>query len=128
MPSGSGIPGDYKRLSGRFTYGTPGDQMTFIWDGAAIGPDGDLVLIEEELAAPVNMHIQGHVARAGFMMAAGERIRKLVWVVTPNHFTALWGIVEPWRSALRRTLGVATPPCEYWGPNGTCLGVSQDFR
>lgn len=123
------LPPDYKRISGRFSYSTIGaHDMTFIWDGAAIGPNGDLVLIEEELTAPVHVHIQGHVARAAFMVAAGERVSKLVWVVPARHFHALWSLVEPWRTALSKRLRVVSPHCEYWEPGGNCLGVSPDFK
>lgn len=123
------LPSDYKVLSGKFSYQVPGNgTMTFVWDGAAMAPDGSLVLIEEELTAPVNMHIQGHVARAAYMVAAGVRVRKLVWVVQPRHYSALWGIVEPWRMALRTTMAALPPPCEYWDQDGNCLGVSRDYR
>lgn len=123
---GSGL----RPLSGRFWYAIVGgrEKLEFRWDGAAIGEDGSIVLVEKELTRPVVLHIQGHVARAAFMVAAGDPVRKLVWVVRKHHFRLLWFAAERWRLALRNWTSFLPPPCEYWTPEGECLAVSPDYR
>lgn len=117
---------DYYPISGTFSYTVGGvaNPLRFDWDAAAIGPNGDLILVEKELTRPVVLHIQGHVSRAAFMVARGEKVRKLVWVVRSEHFDALWNIVEPWRKVLTRDCGLQPPHSEYWTEDGMCLSIS----
>lgn len=117
---------EFVPLSPHFEYefGDGGGRVVFDWDGAAIGPGGQLLIIEKELCRPVALHIQAHVSRAAFMLARGEKVRKLIWIVREADFSALWRIVEPWREALLRGHGVGSPPCEYWTPDGVYLAMS----
>jgi hypothetical protein len=117
---------NYCPISGTFSYTVDGvaNSLRFDWDAAAVGPNGDLILVEKELTRPVVLHIQGHVSRAAFMVARGERIRKLVWIVRPEHFDALWSIVEPWRAVLVQDCGLHPPHSEYWTEDGLCLSIS----
>lgn len=103
-------------------------RVAFDWDRAAIGPGTELLIVEEELARPVVLHIQGHVSRATFMVARGEKIRKLVWIVREQDFQALWRIAEPWRAALLESSEVEPPACEYWTPDGQCLAISPKLK
>ena len=117
--------GPLTKISGKFTLTTHKyDDMVFIWDGAAISSDGKLILIEEELCTPVDLHIQGHVSRVAVMLAHGVNVTKVVWVTRPKDFDSLFRIVESWRNALFGSLRVSTPPCEYLDPSGAILGSS----
>ncbi len=122
------IPKGYRQIAGHFRYVVNGigNGLVFEWDGAAVGPDGALVLIEAELTRPVPLHIQGHVARASMMVALGESIEKLIWIVPRRHFRMLYSIVEEWRSALVSARLPCPTPCEYWTPEGDCLVVGPD--
>lgn len=118
------------RLSPHFEYdvGRGLGRLVFDWDGVAVGPGSELVLIEKELSRPVVLHVQGHASRAAFMLSRGERIRKLVWIVREQDFQALWHIVEPWRAALAAGFAAESPVCEYWTPEGICLAMSLRTR
>lgn len=130
MVSNARIESDQRRISGEFTVpdGSDGNSLRFVWDGAALEPDGSVVLIEDELSNIVPIHIHGHLARAALMNAAGERISRILWVVQDEQFEALWSTVELWREAARNHLGIQTPPCEYQNPEGERLMVSHDFN
>jgi hypothetical protein len=124
------MPPGFVPISPHFEYdlGTTVGRLVFDWDGAALGPDSELLLIEKELTRPVVLHIQGHVSRATYMLARGEQIRKLIWIVREPDFQAIWRIVEPWRAALLASCGTPSPPCEYWTPEGVCLAISPTPR
>ena len=120
---------DCHHMSGRFRFKTKkGQQMTFIWDGAAISKTGDVVLIEEELCSPVDIHIQGHLSRVAVMIAKGHRVRKLIWVTFPNQFRRLYNIVESWRQMLFECHQAITPPCDYLDQHGTLIAVSEEVE
>ncbi len=76
--------------SGNFTYTNPGSKSlrTFVWDDAGIDERGYLVLVEEELTGLVPLHVEGHIARVKVMMARGESVGRVVWVVRPWRFGA----------------------------------------
>lgn len=120
------IPPNFVPISGHFQYQVPetAGTLVFDWDGAAIGPSDEVVLVEEELSWPVVLHVQGHVARAAVMAEFGERIRKTVWIVTKTNFSAVWRIVETWCAVLRSRSGLLPPPNEYWTRDGVCLALS----
>lgn len=116
---------NYAPMSGVFRYSDgQGGTLTFSWDGAARAADGSIVLIEAETAAPVVLHVQGHVARAAFMCKMRTPVSRIVWIVPERYFDALWGIIEPWRAALAQA-GLTAPPSEYRTPTGRALAVSM---
>lgn len=130
MPTEPYIDPGFVSLSPHFEYEVgPGlPRLSFDWDAAAIGPAAELLIVEKELTRPVALHIQGHVSRATFMVARGEKIRKVVWVVREEDFQDLWRIVEGWRAALAQDIGAQPPTCEYWTLEGVCLAISPKFR
>tara|TARA_B100000029_G_C16787850_1_gene671857 strand:- start:75 stop:425 length:351 start_codon:yes stop_codon:yes gene_type:complete len=116
-------------MSGRFQFNTEkGDSLTFVWDGAAISDNGEIILIEEEISKPVDLHIQGHVSRAAMMLSRGFRIRKLVWVTRAEEFRSLYRIVESWRQVMMEDFGAPTPPCDYLDSEGTLMATSEMNR
>jgi hypothetical protein len=120
------IEAGFTPISGRFEYTLEQGlgRLLFDGDGAALGPRDEIILVEQELTRPVALHIQGHVARAAFMIGRGDHVRKLVWVVREADFQSLWQLVENWRAGLRSALRWDTPPCDYWSPTGECLAIS----
>lgn len=124
------IPPGFIPISGHFEYRVPqaAGPLVFDWDGAAIGPSNEVVLVEEELSRPVVLHIQGHLARIAVMTRLGENVRKAVWIVTESNFVEVWRIVETWCAVLA-SLSELTPPLnEYWTRDGTCLAMSPRAR
>lgn len=47
---------------------------------------GSIVLLEEEAHGLVPLHIEGHIARIKVMLAKGESVRKVVWIVRETDF------------------------------------------
>lgn len=124
------LPSSFVPISGHFQYPVPetAGTLVFDWDGAAIGPSDEVVLVEEEFSRPVVLHIQGHVARAAVMAEFGEKIRKVVWIVTESNFGEVWRIVETWCAVLRNRSGLTPPLNEYWTHDGICLAMSPRAR
>ena len=117
----------FQHMSGRFSHSTSaGHSMTFVWDGAAISEGGEILLIEEEICTPVELHVQGHVSRAALMINSGMRIRKIVWVTRDDEFHRLYRIVESWRHAMMEAFGARTPPCDYLDSEGTLMAASEE--
>ena len=117
----------FTHISGRFRYQTSENQpLTFIWDGAAISEDGNLLLIEEEICSPVDIHIQGHVTRIAYQVKQGVQIHKVIWVTKREYLQRLMALVETWRQALVDAFEAQTPPCDYLSEDGTLLATSSN--
>lgn len=124
------IPEGFIPISGHFEYRIPSVMrpLVFDWDGAAIGPSDEVVIVEEELCQPVALHVQGHLARVAIMAELGERIRKTVWVVSQHNFDEVWRIVETWCEVLASLSEHTLPLNEYWTRDGDCLAMSPRIR
>ena len=119
----------YTRISPKFTLTTHrNEELKMMWDGAFLSSDGEIVLIEEERCRPVEIHIQGHVARLGLMIHQGINVRKCIWVCEKVEFEQLKRIVESIRNALFGAWGVITPPCDYLDTDGKVMGHSGVVR
>lgn len=117
----------FRHMSGKFRFSTAqGHNLTFVWDGAAISDDGEVLLIEEEISKPVDLHVQGHVSRAAMMLSRGLRIRKIVWVTRADEFRNLYRIVESWRHVMMEEFDAPTPPCDYLDSEGTLMAASEE--
>ncbi len=105
--------------SGKFTYfdSEAVRKRTFIWDDAGIDKNGRVVLIEEELGGVIPLHIEGHLARLKVMMAKGESIGGVVWVVKERDFNKLYDLLRFYRRYVS-----PLPQMEIWSARGTRLG------
>jgi hypothetical protein len=104
--------------SGGFHFETPAGSMDFLWDGAGIDADGNVVVIEEELGPIVAAHIQSHLFRLLVMAALGESIAGLVWVVPENSFERLHRIVRIWSYGQERVSVSPLPLMRYFDAEG----------
>ena len=101
--------------------------LTFRWDGAGITREGETVVIEEEMPPFSPMHIQVHLARINVMLAQGEKINKLIWLVPAETYLDLDRIVLPWITLAGNSANVNFPTVEYRDYDGrylAALGVS----
>lgn len=129
MPNREFLPEEYHPISPRFKIGKGTKQgLEFVWDGAAMGPNGEILLIEDETSTIVNIHIEGHVSRVGLMLAEGIRVKSLIWVVNPKQFGRLWRIAEHWRWWMWETMQIPTPAFEYRSIDSTLLAFSAAKR
>ncbi|SRR6266571_1532734 len=105
--------------SGNFTYTNPGSKSlrTFVWDDAGIDERGYLVLVEEELTGLVPLHVEGHIARVKVMMARGESVGRVVWVVRESDFQKMIDLLRFYNVNLG-----PLPAMEIWSDSGVRLG------
>ena len=124
------LAGQYRPINPKFSYPVEGSnsKVTFIWDGAAVNKDGELILIEHEGNSIVDIHIQSHVSRSAMMLKNGENITKLVWITPGQNYVRLRRIVEDWRSVLLNTFQALTPSCEYWDDKGNLISITGDIE
>lgn len=124
------VADQYRTINPKFSYPVKdtNSRVTFIWDGAAINKDGDLILIEHEGNSIVDIHIQSHVSRSAMMLKKGENITKLVWVTPNQNYPRLRRVVEDWRSILLNTFQASTPSCEYWNDRGNLISITGDLE
>lgn len=76
-----------------------------------------MVLAEEESNGLVPIHVEGHLARLKVMLAKGEPISRLLWIVDNNDFRAMFDLLRFYS----RHFG-PLPPMELWDTHGDMLG------
>ncbi len=90
---------------------------TFVWDDAGIDENGQIVLLEEESSGIIPLHIEGHLARLKVMIAKGEAVGTVVWVIKEKDFTNMMGLLRFYHRYLS-----PLPSMEIWSTKGVRLG------
>ena len=105
----------HQSRSGAFTYINPDSASlrTFVWDDAGVDENGALVLIEEETGGLVPLHIEGHIARVKVMMAKGDKVSKVVWIIREKDFQSMRELLRFYAVNLG-----PLPPMEIWSDSG----------
>ena len=127
------IPETYQPMNSRFRIPSPivgsmDKWIEFEWDGCAMGPNGEITLIEHEGNSIVNIHIQGHVSRVSLMLSKGFNIRTLVWVCKKEQFSRLWNLAESWKRLLCASMKLPMPVFEYRNLDGGLMAFSDEIN
>lgn len=100
-----------------------GMSVRFQWDLAGITRSGNIVIIEEEKPPFSPLHIQAHLSRVRLMIALGERVERLVWIIPSSSYMKLDRVVAPWVSLEEKFYNFSYPKIEYRDSDGRYLAA-----
>jgi len=98
-----------------------GVMLRFMWDGAGLDSNGELVLLEAELSPIQDWHIGLHVARLPIMLSEGCQIRELAWVTQQHLLPALMRSSRSWHYFISKASSLPLPKMSYWSRSGDRL-------